>query len=422
METFKEIDFAELSANHVKQQLLNLSNLVFEVTDGCNLKCKYCGYGEFYCSYDKREAKKIPFEKAKSLIDYLLSLWKENNVDFYRHSLTIGFYGGEPLLNVPFIKQVIDYLESTYINYLNLSYSMTTNAMLLDRYMDFLVEKNFRLLISLDGDRYAQGYRVDHSGENSFDRVFRNVKRLQEKYPDYFEKQVNFNSVLHDRNSTSDIYRFMKQEFGKTTMVSELNSSGIREDKREQFSKMFQGKQEDFNRALSVYPQLIDEMFYSVIDTKMLYLYLKQYSGNIFQSYTDLLVDKKQVPFIPTGTCLPFSKKMYLTVNGKILPCERIDQKFVMGYVDSKGVSLDFEKIAQFYNSIYRTIKKQCTNCYRKNFCMQCIFYISKIEKGGICHGFMTKKDFDNFVLTQKRYLKKNPHLYQRIIEELTIY
>jgi predicted nucleic-acid-binding Zn-ribbon protein len=34
--------------------LANLSQLVFEVTDACNLKCKYCGYGEFYNDYDSR--------------------------------------------------------------------------------------------------------------------------------------------------------------------------------------------------------------------------------------------------------------------------------------------------------------------------------------------------------------------------------
>lgn len=50
-------------------------------------------------------------------------------------------------------------------------YAMTTNGMLLDRYMSFLAEKEVMLLLSLDGDEYAQGYRVDHRGANSFQRV-----------------------------------------------------------------------------------------------------------------------------------------------------------------------------------------------------------------------------------------------------------
>lgn len=73
---------------------------------------------------------------------------------------------------------------------------MTTNAILLDRYMDFLAENEFRLLISLDGDEKGQSYRVDTKGKNSFDKVLANIQLLRSKYPSYFEHYVMFNSVL----------------------------------------------------------------------------------------------------------------------------------------------------------------------------------------------------------------------------------
>ena len=53
---------------------------------------------------------------------------------------------------------------------------MTTNAMLLDRYLDYLVEKGFHLLVSLDGDKDGDSYRVDKSGNSSVERVMRTVK------------------------------------------------------------------------------------------------------------------------------------------------------------------------------------------------------------------------------------------------------
>jgi len=37
-----------ISSQLIKSVLANSSLLTFEVTDRCNLKCKYCGYGEFY--------------------------------------------------------------------------------------------------------------------------------------------------------------------------------------------------------------------------------------------------------------------------------------------------------------------------------------------------------------------------------------
>ena len=36
------MEFVKLTSDTIKQQLLNLRQIVFEVTDSCNLKCKYC--------------------------------------------------------------------------------------------------------------------------------------------------------------------------------------------------------------------------------------------------------------------------------------------------------------------------------------------------------------------------------------------
>ena len=53
-----------------------------------------------------------------------------------------GFYGGEPLLNMNLIKQIIEYIDSLpKIENTYFIYNMTTNALLLDKYMNFIVEK-----------------------------------------------------------------------------------------------------------------------------------------------------------------------------------------------------------------------------------------------------------------------------------------
>ena len=113
-------------------------------------------------------------------------------------TVSISFYGGEPLLNMDFIKQTITYTEKLPDTGRVFNYSMTTNAMLLDKYMDYLVEKDFTILISLDGDEQGQSYRTDHAGNNSFQRVYRNIMLLKEKYPEYWNQKVSFNAVLHN--------------------------------------------------------------------------------------------------------------------------------------------------------------------------------------------------------------------------------
>ena len=50
-----------LTPAQIYYSLANLRQITFEVTDACNLKCKYCGYGEFYDDYDRRSNKMMPF-------------------------------------------------------------------------------------------------------------------------------------------------------------------------------------------------------------------------------------------------------------------------------------------------------------------------------------------------------------------------
>lgn len=173
-----------ITAREIERNIVNLRQLTFEVTDCCNLQCQYCGYGELYSGYDERKACYMNFEQIRPIIDYLVSLWQSHHSDSGRPLTYFSFYGGEPLLNMKFIKQVINYVDSLVIER-RIAYSMTTNAMLLDKQMDYLAKHNFHLLISLDGDSEGQSYRVDHAGRNSFGRVFRNIKMLQEKYPPY---------------------------------------------------------------------------------------------------------------------------------------------------------------------------------------------------------------------------------------------
>ena len=202
-------NFRNITAKNISYNIQYLPQLLFK----CNLKCKYCGYAELYSGYDNREGKDLSFTRAKSIIDYLFRTWKDIYSPSVIFPVAIGFYGGEPLMNVPLIMEIIDYLEKEKNTGKAFRYSMTTNAMLLNKYMDFLVAKDFQLLISLDGDEFAQSYRVDHSGNNSFSRIFQNLLLLKDEYPDYFHNKIGFNAVLHNRNSVELTHKFIKNTF-----------------------------------------------------------------------------------------------------------------------------------------------------------------------------------------------------------------
>ncbi|GHV58374.1 radical SAM peptide maturase [Bacteroidia bacterium] len=410
-----------ITSDFIVSSLANLNQLVFEVTDACNLKCKYCAYGELYDDYDRREEKILSIEKAIRLIDYLAELWNSKLNVSAKRPVYISFYGGEPLLNISFIKTIVDYVENKLdCPNRSFAFSMTTNAILLHKYMDYLKEHSFRLLISLDGNNQNTGYRIDKSEKPAFTRIVNNVDALRKKYPDYFRKRVNFNAVLHNKNSVEEIYRFFKDKYDKIPSIGELNNVGICKDKQEEFKRTYKNSMESLLQS-EHYEEIESDMFIHSGNYKSVTLFLHQYSGFVFRDYTDLLIDKSKRKNLPTGTCLPFSKKMFVTVNGKILPCERIGHQFALGEITETEVKLDAEAIANKYNYYYGKFEKQCSICKNIKSCTQCIYNVNDLEGKPICHGYMNEEKFRNYVIAQMQFLEKHPEAYQKIMEDVTV-
>jgi uncharacterized protein len=409
-----------LSQKTITHQLANLSQLTFEVTDACNLKCKYCGYGEFYKDYDKREDKKLPVEKAIRLLDYLLPFWQsEYNAAAHRH-VYISFYGGEPLLNMPFIEQVVAYVEQLPITSRTFTFSMTTNAMLLNRYMDWLAAKDFNILVSLDGDRDNNAYRVDKAGHEAFDTIVRNVELLREKYPDYFQRKINFNAVLHNKNSVEEIHRFFKVKYDAMPSIGELNNMGIRPDRQQLFRQTYRNQTESLFQS-EHYEEIDRERFIKSPTYQTVCTFLHQYSGFVYHDYNELLYGKPESGNWITGTCPPFGKKMFVTVNGRILPCERIGHQFALGQIGDQGVELDFEAIAKIYNRYFAKLEGQCIRCFNKKSCSQCIFNIEDIDGKPVCYGFTTREDFEQYESQVKNFIARHPEDYYKLMEEVVV-
>ena len=409
-----------LTPAQIYYSLANLRQITFEVTDACNLKCKYCGYGEFYDDYDRRSNKMMPFTMAKQVIDYLVPFWQSPANMSADKNVYISFYGGEPLMNMELIQQVVHYMEGLHLENRHYTFSMTTNAMLLDKCMDYLVEKKFNLLLSLDGDEHNDSYRVDQQGKPSFDRVTRNLNLLRDRYPDYFKKKVNFNAVLHNRNSVAEIHRFFKSQYNKIPSIGELNNMGIRPDKVDLFNKTYRNQKESLMQAEN-YEEIDRDRFIKSPTYQSVCTYLHQYSGFVYRDYNELLYGKPESSNWITGTCPPFSQRMFVTVNGKFLPCERIGQQFALGTVDENGVHLDLEAVAERYNNYFAKIDTRCGTCAIRKSCGQCIFNLKDIESNPVCNGYATPDDMRRYVEAQTDFIRRHPKDYYKIMEEIIV-
>lgn len=414
--SFNKQDFIQYKSNDVIESISNVKNLVFEVTDACNLKCKYCAYGEFYNDYDERKNRMMSFTTVKTVLNYLLPYWVSKANKSSLQIISIGFYGGEPLLNFNLIKKTVEYCNRLDLQTRQFQYTMTTNATLIDKYISFLVENNFHLTISIDGSEFNHSYRIYHNKKDSFQKVFSNIKMIQEDYPEYFKKYVSFNSVLHNRNSVEEIHNFIYKEFQKIPEIHSVNDSGIKKEKKEEFNKMFVSYKDSMDYQKK---ELVIERFTS--DPKIFNLckFLLWYGNNQYFDYESFLYGSDICKKTKTGTCFPFSRKMYVTVNNKILACERINQKYILGNVMNDRVCIDPEMIAKKYNTYYSKMKTQCQNCYMINGCNQCIFQIDNLEESPVCYGFKNERQICEYIKEYLDLLEDNCINFERLIKDV---
>lgn len=142
-----------------EKKLPLISSAFLNVTQKCNLKCKYC----FVC----QQPKEITYEVAQDAAKFLARNALESGT-----TPSINFFGGEPMLRYKdIIKPLTEWIRDVYGDKFELS--LTTNGTLLtEEIMEFFEENNIGMLFSIDGDKTTQDInRPYHSGKGSFESL-----------------------------------------------------------------------------------------------------------------------------------------------------------------------------------------------------------------------------------------------------------
>lgn len=146
----------------------------FNLSNACNLKCVYCSNET--CT---EEIKQPDVNIGKKWIDRICEYVKEKKVPH----VALEFTGGEPLVNVEFISNVLRYAKKK-LETNNISYAIlfATNLTVLgDKQLQMLKEFNPSIQVSLDGPKYVHDMqRPFPNGKGSFDTVIRNLNILKE--------------------------------------------------------------------------------------------------------------------------------------------------------------------------------------------------------------------------------------------------
>lgn len=151
--------------------LPKITSAFLNVTDDCNLRCRYC--------FVDKHKNYVNLKTAQDAVDFLAANAEETST-----SPSLNFFGGEPMLMWDtIIVPLVLYAKERHPSF---TFSITTNGTLLNKTrLRFMKEHNIGLLLSMDGSEMTQNeHRPFADDSGSFDVIAKNIPPILELFPD----------------------------------------------------------------------------------------------------------------------------------------------------------------------------------------------------------------------------------------------
>ncbi|MBR1746606.1 MAG: thioether cross-link-forming SCIFF peptide maturase [Clostridia bacterium] len=147
--------------------------LCLHICHDCNLACEYCfaGGGTYHTARDYMSA-----EVGKKAIDFLIEHSGK------RKNLEVDFFGGEPLMNMGPVKEIVGYAREQGEKFgKRFAFTMTTNCLLLDdKTVEYLNEEMENVVLSIDGRKTVHNaVRHTRNGKDAYDVILQNALKMR---------------------------------------------------------------------------------------------------------------------------------------------------------------------------------------------------------------------------------------------------
>jgi uncharacterized protein len=347
-----------------------VAHIILNITENCNLRCQYCRYGGTYSWGREHRNVHMPESIAISAIDLLAKHAPSGD-----GVLSIGFYGGEPLLQFDLIKRIVRYARRKLRD--RATFSMTTNGTLLkEEVVRFLIEESFSLNVSVDGPSGIHDrYRRTIGGEGSFSQVKENLMRIKSINPEYFETRVGLFPTISPPFDLRSVWNFFRDcELGhhaliRTNMVDMNDTSFFDQFDKELLWDNFVVQKKDLkagflNDMRNRQKRPPDAFLWSMFGT------------NVVRVHERSVCPLKETVY-PNGICLPGTQRLFVSTEGHLGPCEKAPS-LIIGHVN-KGV--DPDRVQSMINQ-YIECSAECASCWAIRMCDAC--FVGAVKNGSL--------------------------------------
>lgn len=342
----------------------NLKGIILQVTQNCNLRCKYCVYSGSYVNRHHNN-KRMTLDTAKAAIDFFWSHSSKSN------NLSFGFYGGEPLLEFELIKKTVEYIKEKFIGK-KYTFTITTNATLLEEeQIHFLAENDFQLVISLDGPAEIQNAnRVFADGERgTFDAVMKNLNKVKAIDENYYSK-ISFNAVIDlSQNFSCANDFFLSYDMVKNSGITgNFVSNTNRKDEINIKLQFYIDSLYELFKVFLFYGN--EKNFFSEYKPGLLDASVRSIRSGMYERFIsqNLLSSKMTTG----GQCLPGIQRFFVNVDGYFYPCERVNENSESLCIGDIKQGFDISRASKILN-IAQLTKNECRKCWCFNMCTQCV-------------------------------------------------
>lgn len=164
------------------------------LTERCNLRCKYC-YEKSMDEFDNELDKTWDYD-MNTPVDSEVSIGRLKKI--LKNDDTLIFYGGEPLVMIDKIKEIMDNFNCRFI--------MQTNGILLDQLPKEYLNRMKKILVSIDGDRERTNF---NRGEGKYEIILKNINKAREEgfegeivarmtlsFPDIYDQTIHLIELI----------------------------------------------------------------------------------------------------------------------------------------------------------------------------------------------------------------------------------
>jgi len=350
------------SASSPRTGVIPLTTMVMNVTNQCNLACTYCyEYGEdkIVDTENGRKPKFMSEQTARDSVEFLL-----------RESGSVAhltFFGGETLLNFPVLRSTVAYGRQRAAELgKTIDFSLTTNATLLrPEIIEFLVENDIGVTISIDGPREMQDkFRVFHNGAGSYDVVAPKIKELLQRHRTKpIAARVTLTSGTLD---ITRIYRHLTEEIG----FVEVGFAPVTTSPGQKYAIGDQG----FDRMLGQFRVLAQEWLEHTLANR------HHGFSNITESLEE--IHKGVSKAYPCGAGLGL---LGVSTDGDVALCHRFagSDAHKMGTVRD---GVDREAQIAFLEQNHIADKTDCSKCWARPLCSGGCYHEAHVRYGTTTH------------------------------------